>query len=301
MSFISLSLTELLQASTERYDACLDALEETHTVAGLQATARFHHLRLDGNGVPKFRELAECLADHITFYCCTAQKRSGAKTEDELMLLRREARDFFRDERRSGEAGEMLLYFLLEAVLGAPQMVTKIALKTNPELETFGSDGIHMKWHEEHGMLDVYFGEAKLYADIGSAMTKAAESIESFHENDMDRFELRMVTSHYKHADNATKYAVLRYVDRASSAVNCRINHACLLGYNWDAYGRLPEGDLDGMIAAFQDHYRTDLPRLHQLLDSRFSRFASKRLRFEIFVLPFTSVDEFRTAFLAAL
>ena len=117
----------------------------------------------------------------------------------------------------------------------------------------------------------------------------------------MDRFELRMVTSHYKHADDQTKEAVLRYVDRASSAANCRINHACLLGYDWDAYGRLPGGDLDGMIAAFQNHYRADLPRLHELLESRFSRFASKRLRFEIFVLPFTSVDDFRAAFLAAL
>jgi hypothetical protein len=103
----------------------------------------------------------------------------------------------------------MLLYFLLEAVLGAPQMVTKIALKTNPELETFGSDGIHMKWHEEHGLLDVYFGEAKLYQDIGDAATKAVTSIEGFHENDMDRFELRMVTSHFKHADGETKEAVL--------------------------------------------------------------------------------------------
>jgi len=292
-----ISLEQFLQASTERCDACLQALPELVAVKGVHATARFHHLRLDGNGRPKFRELAECLADHILTYCCTAQKRARAKTDDELLALRREARDFFRDEKRSGEAGEMLLYLLLEAIVGAPQMVTKIALKTNPEMETLGSDGIHMKWHAEHGQLDVYFNEAKLYQDIGDAASKAVESIETFHEKDMERYELRMVTSHYKHADDQTKAAVLEYVDRASSAVNCRINHACLLGYDWDAYGRLPEGDLQVMIDTFQGHYRAELPRLQSILNGRFARFAEKRLRFEIFVLPFSSVEEFRQAF----
>ncbi len=296
-----ISLQQFLQASTQKCEACLQALPETHAVPGLQATARFHHLRLDGNGLPKFRELAECLADHIVSYCCTAQKRARAKTDDELLALRREARDFFRDEKRSGEAGEMLLYLLLEAILGAPQMVTKIALKTNPEMETLGSDGIHMKWHVEHGMLDVYFNEAKLIQDIGDAATKAVESIELFHERDMARYELKMVTSHYKYADDETKAAVLEYVDRASSAVNCRLNHACLLGYNWDAYSRLPEGDMQLMVDAFQSHYRAELPKIQSLLNGRFARFAEKRLRFEIFVLPFSSVDKFREAFNAEL
>lgn len=285
-----ISLQQLLQVSTRRCEACLHALPDTYAVPGLQATARFHHLRLDGNGRPKFRELAECLADHVTYYCCTAQKRGRAKADDELLALRREARSFFRDERRSGEAGEMLLYLLLEAILEAPQMVTKIALKTNPEMETFGSDGIHMKWHVEHGMLDVYFSEAKLIGDIHDAATKAVESIELFHERDMARYELRMVTSHYKHVDDATKAAVLEYVDLAGSAVNCRLNHACLLGYNWDAYAGLPEGDMNSIMDAFQMRYRAELPRLQKVLDGRLARFAEKRLRFEIFVLPFSSL-----------
>ena len=296
-----LSLSAYLQASTERCDACLQSLPDKYTLKGVEATARFHHLRLDGNGIPKFRELAECLADHITYYCCTAQKRARAMTDDELLLLRREARTFFRDEKRSGEAGEMLLYFLLEAILGAPQMVTKISLKTNPQLETFGSDGIHMKWHDADRLLDVFFGEAKLYQEISDAAAKAVTSIEGFHENDMARFELGMVTSHFKHADGPTKDAVLSYVDRAGSAVNCRINHACLLGYDWNAYAKLPMGAMDTMVAAFQDAYRTDLPRLQKILDDRFSRFADKRLRFEVFLVPFASVDEFRNAFQGAL
>jgi hypothetical protein len=58
---------------------------------------------------------------------------------------------------------------------------------------------------------------------------------------------------------------------------------------------------MDKVIAAFQQSYQSDLPRLQQLLESRFSRFAEKRLRFEVFLLPFTSVDDFRDAFREAL
>jgi hypothetical protein len=60
-------------------------------------------------------------------------------------------------------------------------------------------------------------------------------------------------------------------------------------------------GAMDTMVAAFQDAYRTDLPRLQKILDDRFSRFADKRLRFEVFLVPFASVDEFRNAFQGAL
>ena len=117
----------------------------------------------------------------------------------------------------------------------------------------------------------------------------------------MARYELRMVTSHYKHVDDETKAAVLEYVDLASSAVTCRLNHACLLGYDWDAYSRLPEGDMQLMVDAFQGHYRAELPKIQTLLNGRFARFAEKRLRFEIFVLPFASVEKFREAFNAEL
>ncbi|MGF1747094.1 DUF1837 domain-containing protein [Vibrio minamisatsumaniensis] len=52
--------------------------------------------------------------------------------------MTKEARKLFRHPEidsenpdRTGEAGELLLFFLIEAILGAPQMVSKMELKTN--------------------------------------------------------------------------------------------------------------------------------------------------------------------------
>lgn len=268
---------------------------------GFDSTARFHYLKLDANGRPRWRDLAKNLADHILSYCFAVQKRPGNRSDQDTLALRREAKDFFREENRSGEAGEILLYFLQEAVLRAPQIVSKISLKTNPRLETFGSDGIHVKWHEADGKLDLYFGEAKLYKNLGDAATGAVDSILRFHESGMENFEVRMVTRHFKHADGLTKDAILEYVKGGTSTKTVRINHACLLGYNSRSYTYLPHGGVCDLEQIFRDRYETHVNSLRTILETRFSKLKKMRLRFEIFVLPFTSVDKFRKAFLEAL
>ncbi len=268
---------------------------------GLEATVRFHHLKLDSNGRPRWKDLADNLANHILSYCFSTQKRGMAVTDVQILELRREARDFFRDTARSGEAGEMLLYFILEAVLRAPQMVSKISLKTNPEVETFGSDGIHMKWHEVDQLLDVFFGEAKIYKSLGRASSSAAKSIEAFHANSMEAFELRLLTRNFKYAEGKLKEEILSYVNRGTAVKTVRVNHACLLGYNWDQYESLPQKSFEEMTSIFEEHYLNDRARILKHLNKHFSIFKRKRLRFEVIVLPFQCVDKFREAFLEAL
>ena len=296
-----LNLDTYLQVSMQRYSACIDALNEPFPLAGLAATARFHHLKLDSNGRPRWRDLAKNLAFHLLSYCFNAQRRDQVKSDADLMELRHEAREFFRDATRSGEAGEMLLYMLLEAALQAPQMVAKISLKTNPQTETLGSDGIHMKWNACDGVMDIYFGEAKLYRHAGDAIKSAVVSIDQFHDNLMEDFELRMVTRHFKHAESELRENVLNYVNRGTASTTVRVNHACLIGFNWDVYKKITPKRLAEMEGELKGKYEKRSQRLSKLLAERFKHFNERKLRFEIFVLPFESIDEFRDAFLEAL
>jgi hypothetical protein len=295
------SLDEYLQASLDRYTACLDVLSEPSSFTELSATARFHHLRLDANGRSRWKDLAKNLAYHILGYCFTVSRRSRAKDDTDLMALRDEARSFFRKSQHSGEAGEILLYFLMEAVLKAPQMVSKISLKTNSQLECNGSDGIHMRWNENEGLLDVYFGEAKLYKKASEGIGSMVQSIEDFHTNSMEEFELRLVTRHFKHAESDLKDQIIKFVDRGRSSDTVRVNHACLVGYNWDAYDKLTQSTLSEMNEELKKNYLKESNKLQSLLQRRFLPFKSKRLRFEIFLLPFSSIDDFRNEFLNAL
>ena len=65
-------------------------------------------------------------------------------------------------------------------------MVAKIDLKTNPKLEVNGSDGIHMKWHPDDKVLDIYFGESKLEQTASSAIKNAFVSMENFHADGLE-------------------------------------------------------------------------------------------------------------------
>jgi hypothetical protein len=82
-----------------------------------------------------------------------------------------------------------------------------------------------------------------------------------------------------------------------------RLNHACLVGYDWNVSKGTPEQPLNEIIADFRREYAADSARLHKLLQKRFDDFKHThlRLRFEVFFLPFPSVQEFRTAFNEAL
>ncbi|MDK8826519.1 HamA C-terminal domain-containing protein [Corynebacterium striatum] len=84
----------------------------------------------------------------------------------------------------NGEGGEVLLYALLEAVTGAPKLLSKMGLKTSNEMPVFGSDGLHILKTDEKNY-QLIFGESKMYGDLGRAISNAFESM---HEASMNNF-----------------------------------------------------------------------------------------------------------------
>ena len=291
-----------LRASKESCDECLDSLSVDVARGGIPATVRFQHLRFDTKtGEPMFKKLAGCLADHLVGYCFSAKRRGKPRTDEEHNKLHREARELLRLNRTSGESGEALIYFLLEAVLGAPQMVAKMDLKTNRRMESLGSDGIHMKWNDADRFLDVYFAEAKLEQTVTKAVSNAVASLEEFHAKRQFEHELRLVTGHFKHADERTRNAVIRIIDGKDPGADCRIRHACLIGYDWNEYKKLPSLMVRELSTEFRKRYDADRERLHGLVEKHFARFDRKTLEFEIFFLPFTKVQDFRDAFYEAV
>lgn len=298
----------MLAASRENYDACIDHVEHTHGCNGIVAKIRLHHLRFNANGEPKVSELAKCLVNHAIAYAISARSRPALMTAQEAAHYMQEARKLFRVVNATagtadlaGEAGELLLYFLLETVLQAPQVVAKIALKTNPLLEINGSDGIHMRWDPADGLVDIYFGESKLYTDVASALGAAFTSIENFHTAGMREHEYAMVTKFFNGIDLNVRKAVSDVLDTGKPGPGARVNHACLIGFDWSATAPTPAQALAAIEADYRRQYLAEAPRLCQLLQTRFDGCQRKHLRFEVFFLPFKSVQAFRDAFNAAM
>ncbi|WP_257203100.1 HamA C-terminal domain-containing protein [Corynebacterium cystitidis] len=80
-----------------------------------------------------------------------------------------------------GEGGELLLYALLEAGLGAPKLLSKMEIKSSRQMPVFGADGVHLLEVEE-GEYQLIFGESKMYKDLGGAIKAAFKSIHEVRE-----------------------------------------------------------------------------------------------------------------------
>lgn len=294
------SLERLLEAQREDYEANFSHVE--HAVACAEppkATVRLHFVKADASGEPRFRELARVLVRYITLYCFRAERRKELSELDRNELFMR-ARDLFRAEHTSGQVGELLIYFLLETVLKAPQVLKKMPMTTNPKEERKGSDGVHLRWDADNEVLEIIFAESKIQASFTAALADAFASIERFHDSRTKRHEINAFTSEFSNLSPALQREVLSYIEGENTS-KCRLTQACLIGFNWCDYKCLRDGRRTDFIKNFDDRYRTWAAGIHNSLNSRLHACTHKHLTFEFFFLPFEDVDVFRNSFLGDL
>lgn len=302
------NIADNISVESPDFSKCIDVIEHDLKITGIETTVRFHHLKFDGNKQPMVKALANTLYAYIIDYCLSAKNRSETLTSRQSTILTKEARRLFRhpdisddSPDKTGEAGETLLYFLMEAVLKAPQIVAKMELKTNHKDEIKGSDGIHARWNQELEVVDFYFGESKLYKSVSDALTSALKSINDFHDIKMYEHEFNMVTKHFKYADEAVKHEISQLFINGNPGENVRINHACLIGYDYKGYDDVLSEPHSNMISRFKGELLSNAENLVKLLQKKLDKFEKKHLVFDVFFLPFPSVVDFRNAFNEAL
>lgn len=205
---------------------------------------------------------------------------------------------------RNGEAGELLLYLLTEWILDAPQLVAKMSLKTNREMPIHGSDGIHVRYSAEQSRLLLYWGESKLYSDVGDAITAAISSIAEALEPAKLQHEIELVQRYidFSGLDDTSKSAVLKYLDPYDDAYNERHDvTTCLLGFNFDAFHALASTQPEKVDAEFIKLAEAKLKELAPKLAGTITAANLANRPIEIFFFPVPSVQELRDLFQAKI
>jgi hypothetical protein len=286
----------LLKASQITYQSVFGTVPASIKVDGHNVALDFHYLRFNANGQPKIRELVAILANHLVDYAIDTTRISPNLTTQQWATLFFEALELLRKYEESGEAGELLLYFLMKTVLKAPQMVSKISLKTNPNVEVHGSDGIHARWNETTKHVELFFGEAKIFESIYAALDSAKDSITKFHAQGLTS-EIRLLTNHYKHAPTPLRDYIIAFAQGTTVPGSASLNHAILIGYDWDEYLKMEQLPALQREAALLKHYAADHDRLWSLLATRVKALNLNHVHLHVFFLPFKSIKEFRKAF----
>lgn len=297
-------LVEAVERLARRGDRSLEpylvTIGETPVLADTRATCRCHFVRIDQQGRPRVHALINMLSDQVVDYCIPRSRIDEARehllhtnSTDKILQLQREAKDLFSRTRTSGEGGELLLYTLLEIALGLPQVLCKMPLKTNPQVHYHGVDGVHAKGLPD-GKLAVYWGEAKLYADVDAGIDAAMTSLAPFLIDAGDgasQRDLLLLRQYADTGDQTLTDALARYFSEDTvEGSQLVVRGACLIGFSMNEYPR-PFGDDGRSVRA---EVAEAISRWHQRLGAAIANEKLAAFDLEVFFVPLPSVQEFR-------
>lgn len=315
------------QAEGPDLDTVLAALRRDYSKLGPRIRELQHEVLCKCSGVtlrlhfPAFRqgkttvhELVELAWLHLTPFALTRKEIDAVRALqstlpfDDFLVKTTQLNDaaaklFIKAHKatnRNGEAGELLLYLLTEWILGAPQVIAKMTLKTNPQMPVHGADGVHVRYCPETARLFLYWGESKMYGDVGAAITSAAKSIAKSLEPDELDHELQLVQRNIDFTGLGTegKEAILRYLDPHEEEYNERKDViTCLIGFDFDGFQKASaagdQGAEDAFRALAKEHLEAVAPKVAAALEA--AGLDSQNV--ELFFFPLPAVQEFRDLF----
>lgn len=304
-------LDALVRGNHSNIEAYLREVCKNEHVDKTSADMHIYMLKLDGNKRPRINDFCNFLINRIVDYCIPPSEIRKAKEKDKeynttqhVVALCKRAERLFTSQENTGEVGELALSVLTQSILHMPQVLCKMPLKTNPEVHYHGADGVYGKYDVDTRKYCLYWGESKIYGDVGVALSDCFNSIKdllieegvggSRRERDMDLFRMNLDFD-----DQYLEDAIIEYLDPENAKYNfLEYRGVCLVGYNEESYPKdfsLVEDEIFNQIrqriADFKKSIRQRLK--HRTPLDTFS--------LEVFLIPFSDVDQLRKRFLELL
>lgn len=124
-----------------------------------------HTLRVDGGDFALAALYTELVNNSVAYVLSRQNMQRVADDLSRMAEFVNEVQGRFRKpDPAAGEGGELLLYSLLEAHLGAAKILSKMELKTSPQHYVHGTDGVHLL-EIAANEYQLIFGESKMYGD----------------------------------------------------------------------------------------------------------------------------------------
>lgn len=299
-----------LKRTTEHgLSSFIETIEKDMPIDGTKTKGFLHILNRETNGKIRSGDLAEFISQMIVDYAIPRSEFKKAEamnakhnTTKYTLELQTKARGLFVNAQRTGEAGEVLLYLMIQEFLSAPQFLCKMSLKTDTQLHFNGIDGIHISHAKDADGNDIpvfYWGESKVHKSLSNAIKDSVSSLKDFLSKDAPSAskerELQLMRDNIDLEDEDLEDAILRYLDKDSPLYNKVIyKGACLVGFDHEKYETLDHEML-------KSHFKSELEDWTEKLKSALKDSELLEAEIHVFFLPFPSVDEFREAFLKVL
>ena len=185
-------------------------------------------------------------------------------------------------------------------------MCCKMSLKTSEEMPVHGSDAIHIAFDTQTETLTLYWGEAKLYAQLSDALDEVCDSITGFMtEKDgktpRDR-DINILCDHMSMEDGPVKTAILRFFDPYSEESNrLREVYACFVGFDFIFFNRMAGLPKTEVEAEFNKQYLKRVQSACELFERKIRLKKIHSVNFHFFLIPLPCVETLRKLYLQKL
>ncbi len=277
-------------------DAYLTTIEYATEIDETETKFYSHSIALNGNGDIRLDDFIEFIIRHIIQYVIPRSKILEARQKDQesgldthMVSLYREAEKLFTPLQKTGEGGEMLLFILGEVLLGLPQLLCKMSVKTAGGVHFHGADGVHVGVSDDN--LELYWGESKFYNTFDGGIAACLNSISPIlkREEGADLEDL-LLLQNYLDLGNAEYTGAIKHIlNKDNSGFNAvKYCGLCLIGFDDDIYSATTTKEA---IATSVITWKTSIS----------TRLKNKNLedfKIHLFCLPVVSVEDFRKIFL---
>lgn len=311
MEFIQESLKKIIKGTSDSLDAYLLEVCKNETVDETKAEMHIYMLRLDGNNRPRINDFAAFMSCCIVDYCIPAKEIALAQENDKLhnttqytMKLYKKAESLFTDLKKTGEGGELLLSLMAQRILKIPQILCKMPLKTNSQVHYHGADGLYGEYDENTKKFYLYWGESKLYSNVSDALRECFDSIKSLLIEEgatgtQRERDLTLFRDNIDFNNEELEEAILSFLDPDNpNYLKLEYRGICLIGYDEDAYPKnfsMIENEIYEII-------RNRISNFKLILKNNLKkRTPLEQFYLNIFLIPFSNVEDFRKKFLEVI
>ena len=241
--------------------------------------------------------IQEKLMEVVNDFALTRLKVNKYVNNQEFARLSKEARQTFRAySSNTGELGELFLYTFLEGQMRAPQILSKMSLKTTPGDYTKKSDGIHYYKLPESDKYHLIFGEAKMYTRLIEGFKKAFESIAE-HQSGKE-FEKSLISSQIENEfiEPEDKNLIYSLLYPTESVVKLKVSDAfgIFIGFeikNYDGPGISEDGYEKWLKNTIMEYIQSKIGTIEkQITDNNLIG-----NNFYVYLMPFFDLKQTRT------
>lgn len=266
-----------------------------------------YHINLDDSGTPRAKELAKYLAEMLTQYVHSLSDVVDAQNNPrDFQRLSLDAARFLA-RKKQGELGEFILWMLLEGIVGVPKVLTKHPLKTNTNMQNFGSDGVHAGIDQDNKLV-IYIGESKLKKTITSSMDDAINSLLDHMNVKTGKIALDQdiyLLDHHAAKDITDPNLARMLKDFAKPGSLTRgsayYQLSVFTGYDSKVISQLNQQHHTQVHDFLKSNYLKEVKRISDQIYKKVAVSNVKSLRVVWFVLPFDTIQDFEDAFIAAV